>query len=358
VNSVLLVCAFLLAPDQSSPITGACCLEGLRCEVLLEPDCISARGIWHSGRSCEPDPCEQPALCCYLNNECTITSRDVCEAQGGFFFPEHDECDLRNTCSNLRATCCFPDGRCQIILPPFCEQRGGIVGIQAYDCYGMCSPDHACCFPDHHCEMLPRALCELTGFYGFTDTCDPNPCPAGGACCLSAEDCRVFRDEWNCQVLHGVWHGLGTICPPEPPCVDIPTGACCIYTYCEVRTREGCHIYDYRGDGTTCPPDPPCTGPPTGACCFSPTLCELRDAHACELLAGVYRGDGTPCPPDPPCEAMPTGACCIEETCRVLTEHECLAPAWYLGDGVSCEGFTCVDPVKQTSWGRIKLSFR
>jgi hypothetical protein len=106
-----------------------------------------------------------------------------------------------------------------------------------------------------------------------------------------------------------------------------------------------------------------CCPPPGGygACCFPTGECRLLLQPDCEQQGGSYLGDSTLCEPNP-CP-QPSACCLPTGECLVLTPAECEEHGGtYMGDGIPCEEDTCLppppNPVKTTTWGRIKAQYR
>ncbi|MCG8409593.1 MAG: hypothetical protein MI923_30675 [Phycisphaerales bacterium] len=92
---------------------------------------------------------------------------------------------------------------------------------------------------------------------------------------------------------------------------------------------------------------------PTGACCFADAnfTCAVTGEAECDALGGTYQGDGAGCDPNP---CIPTGACCFSDgSCSVESEADCnTAGGAYQGNDTSCDpnpcpqpGDVCADPI-------------
>ena len=105
-----------------------------------------------------------------------------------------------------------------------------------------------------------------------------------------------------------------------------------------------------------CPPG----GDPVGACCIDPNcVCLVRTRTQCDDEGGSYLGDDTSCDPNP-CACI-TGACCLPEgTCVDMLMIDCeQAGGTWLGEGTDCNPDPCEPtPTLETSWGRIKTTYR
>jgi len=97
-----------------------------------------------------------------------------------------------------------------------------------------------------------------------------------------------------------------------------------------------------------------------GACCLpDDCICVVVDEVVCYDRGGNYEGDGTVCDPNP-CSCPAIGACCFGIECVIRTAAECKdAGGEYLGDDLSCDPNPCGPiPTKDSSWGKIKSTFR
>lgn len=145
--------------------------------------------------------------------------------------------------------------------------------------------------------------------------------------------------------------------------MPLPTGACCYPDgRCEVLYEEACLEAGgtYQVDGSTCDPNP-CPPPPM-ACCFDDGHCEFLTAEICTELGGMPQGYGSNCDPNLCPQPPGTGACCLDDqgACEVLTEAECIREGGeYQGTGTTCDPNPCpIVPIRDTTWGRIKTSYR
>lgn len=200
-------------------------------------------------------------------------------------------------------------------------------------------PDGACCNVLGGCETTFESACIASGgvFKGNFSTCAETNCLAG-ACCdgLDQNNCQVL-DADVCQNLQPpgrfTFVGFGTTCDPNP-CP--PVGACCVDANCSIGPMENCAGF-YLGDGTDCSGDP-CA---TGACCDLDTSeCTITDFNDCVFnLSRFYVGAGTVCDPEF-CGFV--GACCVDDgsqfSCSEVNEEHCVSTlgGHYLGDGFEC----------------------
>lgn len=114
----------------------------------------------------------------------------------------------------------------------------------------------ACCPEEGDCFISTQSVCEAGGgdYQGDGTTCDPDPCPPKGACCVGT-DCTVETED-DCTGMGGTYQGDDTTCDPNP--CETPTGACCVGTDCTIETEDDCTGMGgtYQGDDTTCDPNP------------------------------------------------------------------------------------------------------
>lgn len=189
-----------------------------------------------------------------------------------------------------------------------------------------------------------------------------------GACCFvtpAGPDCQIMTQQQCATMPSSVWHGVGSLCNPDP-CGAIPTGACCYVdtqgiATCQIMSAMDCQnlMGQYLGNNVPCPPPgAPCgTTPDTGACCYTipgvpGSLCIVTTAADCQAIYnGQYLGNNVPCPPvGTPCDA-PTGACCYIDatgvwTCAPLTQSDCVNVyhGTYYGNGSNCANIVCDPP--------------
>ncbi len=123
--------------------------------------------------------------------------------------------------------------------------------------YGL--PDWACCFTEApYCRMLPETDCLLQGgtWLGPEWTCNPDPCPHPGACCLIGACSIMFAE--NCLLVGGTFLGPDTLCEPNPCpavcCFDIPVAP----HGCEVMLEDDCLAAQgfWHPQWNTCDPNP------------------------------------------------------------------------------------------------------
>jgi len=262
--------------------------------------------------------------------------------------------------------CCFADGHCEIKYQDGCTQAGGTylgddIACEPNPCP---QPPVACCFPDGHCEFVTGAVCVQLGGVpqGYGSSCEPNPCPQPPvACCFPDGHCEFVTVE-ICVRLGGAPQGYGSVCDPNP-CPQPPVACCFPDGHCEFVTAEVCRQVGGapQGYGSVCDPNP-CPQPPQ-ACCFVDCHCEMLVASVCEQQGGIPMGAGITCEPNPCDCPPPTGACCIGDQgdCYLLSEDACLAQGGtYQGNGSTCEPVNpCpIVPTQNTTWGRIKNSYR
>ncbi|MBK9127245.1 MAG: hypothetical protein IPM13_05550 [Phycisphaerales bacterium] len=216
-------------------------------------------------------------------------------------------------------------------------------------------PFGACCRPGDCFVGTPTECADVGGIYaGDYVPCEPNPCPAFGACCVEVVSERdtlcLIRSEAQCSDLGGTYRGDDTICD-FAACI----GACCAVDYyadggpffCFHTTPSQCtqSFGTFFGFGSQCGPTT-CDNIPIGACCWSGGFCFVLDELFCvSALNGTYLGNGTDCSLSP-CSDGPgqAGACCLDGTiCNGATESSCAASSGvFLGPGSTCAGNPCL----------------
>jgi hypothetical protein len=186
-----------------------------------------------------------------------------------------------------------------------------------------------------------------------------NSCSAAvplGACCMDDGSCLIL-DMLACEEYGGAFQGDGVPCDPNP--CPAPSGGCCFGDgHCEIMPVSDCVRFDgyFQGENAPCDPNP-CTQPPQ-ACCFSWGDCTFVPEDICRLQGGNPQGPGTTCD-QISCRAPQLGACCLPDgPCRVLAESQCLAEGGVFYEGVPCDPIPCQTPTENTSWGKIRASFR
>ena len=80
-------------PDSVTADAWACCLLDGSC-VLTETQhaCWLQGGVWFEGETCETADCSQPDVCC-LDDACVMVAQGQCDALGGEWHPEFEDCD-------------------------------------------------------------------------------------------------------------------------------------------------------------------------------------------------------------------------------------------------------------------------
>jgi hypothetical protein len=92
--------------------------------------------------------------------------------------------------------------------------NGALVGA-SWAANTMCAGDSgSCCYPDGTCLQVTESACAaLSGVYsGDGTSCELDPCPQPGACCISGEDTCAFVLPADCAALGGTYRGAGTTC--------------------------------------------------------------------------------------------------------------------------------------------------
>jgi hypothetical protein len=216
---------------------------------------------------------------------------------------EDADCDCGCEGGYYGLACCFEDGHCEVLLPEDCELFGGeIYGTQSCD-PDLCLPGQACCFgPD--CVLLMAPDCVAQGGVVYPDlTCDPNPCPQPPeyACCFEDGSCLVLTEE-ECVAQGGVVYAVEDCDPnPCPP----PEYACCLPLdeNCYMLTEEACLAV-----GGTWYAEQACSDaggtfdcPLWRVCCINGE-CHIATEIGCGDWGGVWHPEWTTCEPENPCE--------------------------------------------------------
>ncbi|MCA9256429.1 MAG: hypothetical protein KDA33_12365, partial [Phycisphaerales bacterium] len=281
----------------------------------------------------------QSGACC-LNGMCTdVVGPLACTGPGGIYLGEGTACESDGYLCDFGA-CCTGEG-CLQLLQIECDQAGGVFQTGAECGEGFCG---ACCTLEGQCIDSTSDQCaNLDGATFFADqTCDSNPCgpPPTGACCDNGS-CFDNILEDACVSGGRLWAGPNTTCNDEPfPC---EAGACCVGTNCVFVIPSQCASQGGQFLGGPCASG--ACAPPSGACC-SGTNCVVTIPENCtEELGRVYLGDGTTCEGDPCGEPMdPTGACCTESfgCLNDVTATQCaLSNGIYAGNNTTCESGIC-----------------
>lgn len=168
-----------------------------------------------------------------------------------------------------------------------CGER---IGAREVACSPL--PTGSCCFLDGSCLLTTSYDCDLRGgSFQNEETCDPNPCPQPGPCCLDDGRCTVLLGAL-CLTGGGEPGTPGGTCSPNP-CSQ--PGACCEPDGpCTIHREVNCEG-SFLGELTTCDPLHPCAGPQTGACCFPFGPCTIETGPDCSEAGGAYLGDGENC---------------------------------------------------------------
>ena len=82
------------------PDLWACCLYDGTCMMLLEDDCLAQDGVWYEGLTCDEVDCPVPDVCC-VEHVCYFVHLDECDALGGEWHPEFENCGPPNPCEEL-----------------------------------------------------------------------------------------------------------------------------------------------------------------------------------------------------------------------------------------------------------------
>jgi hypothetical protein len=191
------------------PASGACCLESL-CVRTTESVCTEDGGYFLGwGTTCNPDPCV-PGACC-LEDSCVTSTEYECAEDGGYFMGSGTTCDP-NLC--LLGACCLQNGHCRWVTPAECDGLGGTFLGHGTSCDPSDCPG-ACCEPWGACTITSQGECILPNiWHDGTVTCEPNPCPQPGACCLW-DYCEILPEP-QCDYENGHFLGNSTSCNPDP----------------------------------------------------------------------------------------------------------------------------------------------
>ncbi len=227
-------------------------------------------------------------------------------------------------CPVIAGACCFPDGTCITYTSGDCAIHGGSYQGDDTSCDPNPCPQPGACCINGACTITIPANCQGQ-WMGPNTTCSPNPCPQPGACCASDGSCTVTLQ----SACGGTWQGAGTTCTPNP-CPQ--PGACCASDGSCTVTLQGACTGVWLGAGTTCSPNP-CPQP--GACCASDGTCTVTLQKSC---TGVWQGANTTCTPNP-CPQPPVGACCINGACTITTQASCQGQ--WMGANTVCNPNPC-----------------
>lgn len=160
---------------------GACCLPTGEC-IITPPDQCAGEYLG-DGTVCVPNPCDQPAACCFEDGSCADLLETDCVAQGGIYHAEWVSCDVAE-CPQppVPAACCFEDGSCLDLFEADCVAQGGIYHPEWETCaVAQCPvvpPTGACCI-DGVCTEITESEC-LAGngiYFGDGVSCEGVECP-------------------------------------------------------------------------------------------------------------------------------------------------------------------------------------
>gem|GEM_PF-975596 len=332
--------------------TGACCQSiGLdACDAAIDTldECRTAGGNFYADRDCSI--CPQLGACCLTTGACENRTEGSCSAFNGQYSGAGTVCPDPavdpTPAMCVRSACCLTNGTCVLAIEPICQTPD--IFKDGIECAAAgCLPAEACCLPEGGCDDLTVAECEgPQGQGGMSQgpgtVCTDDTCTEG-ACCKPIPDadpvCTDLLTIAECQADGGVHKGVGVACDDGDLCT---VGACCIPgASCSLRTRQDCGDRggSHRGIGTVCSFDV-CS---TGACCLADGVCEPHTISACLDLEGVHQGVGTDC--------IPGGVCTVGACCRAtgdgvcedgVSENDCMAPDVHMGAGVLCENVDCL----------------
>ena len=187
-----------------SPV-GNCCQPDGSCSITTQEECTT--GGWtasadQNNPTCEPNPCEQPALgsCCTKKSNGTYTCvSGVFDYNCTFpnIFHENQSCTANQCdCADDNGGCCV-NGECRPELGTrqLCDATPGGTWYtcQRCDCTGSCSPPSCnLCGNDDDCLPYPNTCCnELTGI------CEEEACdvvaPVGVCCRPDQQGCSNIQ---------------------------------------------------------------------------------------------------------------------------------------------------------------------
>jgi hypothetical protein len=146
----------------------------------------------------------------------SLTREQAALAAHGVLPPQRDTVDHEGAC-------CLPDNTCVLTTPEICANNGGDYQGDGFQCfpYDPCQVTGACCdLATGGCRDTTLAECNRLHeeYQGDHTTCDPDPCPREGACCITeviGEDTVtrcVILSESDCNSQLGHYKGNGTEC--------------------------------------------------------------------------------------------------------------------------------------------------
>lgn len=192
------------------------------------------------------------------NTTCLQGGVDFCATTASCGVPEAGSCCVPNGTPGCDdSECCalvcawYGDSCCDEAWDEWCAE--GAESLCAPQCLGVCC--HGVC----ETATEEECLC-FGGVYFPGQSCEDTPDMCDGPCCFPTGECFEV-DAVDCDIFHGVWHGLGTCDDPNECSTEI--GACCSPSgQCYEIPGFECY-YTFLGPGTTCD-DTDCNNePPT-----------------------------------------------------------------------------------------------
>jgi len=143
-----------------------------------------------------------------------------------------------------------------------------------------CTDPIGACVQGSGCIWTTEAGCAAMNdtWMGPAHTCLFGACITAGVC--------SEKPEAVCALGGGVFQGVDTECPPQPPTGTCQTGGGCVHT-----TEEGCNALGgtFLGPGAPCPNN-------FGACITDIGCSNIGTASSCSAVGGLFLGPGTGCP--------------------------------------------------------------
>ena len=321
-----------------------CCLPDGVCIDTTSGACDAALGVYTVDAHCSATTCSRNA-CCFTDGTCRLMTVDGCTQLGGFSRADVS-CPV-NLCSSYIPTgaCCGTAADdCTVTTRTVCESQEKVYRGDNTDCTNpadVCPGSGACCRSNGDCfDDFSAAQCAaVDGVYqGNSSACfvQPVDCDNRGACCAITGLC-LFVDPGTCAEVGGAFRGEGVSCGGADVCIS---GACCKGTTCVPRTPAACASENgvYRGNNTTCAAD---TCAPRGGCCLA-DACTLKTQLACGTSGGTYLGDDTACSPS----SCTPGACCNSNgSCGDgVPAGACDGPGQTFHAGLLCADVQCAQP--------------
>jgi len=207
-------------------VFGGCNLETGECNVTAGAAACAALGGTYLG---DCTPCIPPQACCLPTTpvSCQVQSEVECQLNGGVFNPGSFSCPPAAGCGVL-GRCCASDGNCVVTFEVLCVSPN-VYGGDGTNCNGTPCQGR-CCDLNGSCFVAGPDQCIAPNVFGGlgTDCSQPETCQ--GRCCAQDGTCTLTGAA-NC-FAPSTFGGVGSNCQnqrtygnPNPPTVDIPTGA-------------------------------------------------------------------------------------------------------------------------------------